>query len=187
MRDHASPWRLWVTGWLVLLLTACSTIPTIHNTPSSSASAPVSPADAPPTTATFAPDFRLPTLAGDAVALRDQRGRWVLINFWATWCIPCREELPYLQQLADAHADQLTVLGINMRESAAEIQPFVEALGITFPILLQPDNETLLAYNIRGLPLSFVVSPQGELLWRQVGPLQTAVFDRWLAEQLLHP
>ena len=134
----------------------------------------------------LAPDCQLTSLTGTTVTLQALRGRYVLLNFWATWCLPCRDELPYLQQLADSHADQLTVLGINMRESATEIQPFVDDLGITFPILLQPADETLLAYNIRGLPLSFVISPRGELLLRQVGPLQAETFDPWLAAQGLH-
>jgi len=168
---HSFTWS--VILWVAIFLVGCTPVPL---------ATPVAATD----DATPAPDFRLTTLDGQTITLSDLRGRWVLINFWATWCIPCREEMPYLQVLADAHADQMTVLGINMRESAAEIQPFVEKLGITFPLLLQPDNETLLAYNIRGLPLSFVVSPSGELVLRQVGPLQLGAFDRWLAEQLPH-
>lgn len=121
-----------------------------------------------------APDFRLTTLDGQTVTLSDLQGRWVLINFWATWCSPCREELPYLQTLAATHADQLTILGINMRESETAIEPFVAELGLTFPILLQPDDNTLLNYGVRGLPLTFLIDPEGNLVWRQVGPFQSA-------------
>ncbi len=136
----------------------------------------------PPSTPTVAraevaPDFQLTTLSGEPIRLADLRGRYVLINFWATWCLPCREEMPYLQQLAELHADQLTILGINMRESPAAIQPFVEELHITFPILLQPNDETLLGYGVRGLPLSFLVTPAGDIVLRQVGPLQPETID----------
>lgn len=158
---------------LMLLLTACA--PWIVAQEPHGATA---------TGAALAPDFHLYTLAGDELGLSDLRGRWVLINFWATWCLPCREEMPYLQKVAATHADHLTVLGINMREAAPEIQPFLDELGITFPILLQPDNETLLAYNIRGLPLTFLVDPQGELILRQAGPLQPAAMDVLLVDLL---
>lgn len=162
-------------GWaflIVMLLVGCTSGGLVQPTPPQ-----------PTPTVILAPDFQLATLDGQSLHLADLRGRYVLLNFWATWCLPCRDELPYLQQLADDHADQLTVLGINMREAPSDIQPFVEAMGITFPILLQPDDETLLAYNIRGLPLSFVIGPDGALLLRQVGPLQPETFGPWWAEQ----
>ena len=137
----------------------------------------------------MAPDFRLSTLANGEVALSDfqgtdAQGKWVLINFWATWCIPCREEMPYLQELADRYPEQLVILGINMREELDEIQPFLDELGVTFPILLQPDNDTLLNYGVRALPLSFMVDPAGVLQMRRVGPLQPEVLDVWLADRL---
>lgn len=147
--------------WLVSCLGGCTITPQTTQTMTTAGPKP-------------APDFRLTTLDGQTVALSDLRDRWVLINFWATWCIPCREEMPYLQTLATTHADHLTILGINMRERAAEIRPFVDELGLTFPILLQPDNEMLLAYSVRGLPLTFLVDPKGELVFRQVGPLPSA-------------
>jgi thiol-disulfide isomerase/thioredoxin len=163
---------------LVIALVGCTTMP------------PVTPLPATPLPATatasaeVAPDFRLTTLAGQPLALADLRDRWVLINFWATWCLPCRDEMPYLQQLADQHADQLVVVGVNMRETDDVVRPFVEELGLTFPILLQPDNATLLAYDVRGLPISLLVSPQGAIVLRQVGPLEAALFDPWLLKML---
>jgi cytochrome c biogenesis protein CcmG, thiol:disulfide interchange protein DsbE len=132
-----------------------------------------------------ADDFRLPTLDGKTLALSELRGQWVLINFWATWCSPCRQEMPYLQQLADRHADRLTVLGINMRESATEIRPFVDELSLHFPILLQPHDSILLTYDVRGLPVSVVIAPNGEQILRLVGPLQPQHFDAWLQEAFL--
>lgn len=94
-----------------------------------------------------APDFALVTLDGATVRLSELRGRWVLINFWATWCAPCRDEMPYLDRLAATHPDRLTVLGVNMREPATEVAIFADKLNLRLPILLAPDDATLLAYN----------------------------------------
>ena len=161
----------WWIGLALILLAACVPVAGVQHRPSETATAfPLE----------RAPDFRLPALAGDEVALHDFQGRWVLINFWATWCTPCREEMPTLQRLADIRADHLTVLGINMREEMAALQPFLDELDITFPILLQPDNDTLLAYGVRGLPLTFLVDPEGHLVWRQIGPLQSAEIEALL-------
>lgn len=74
-------------------------------------------------------NFTLTALTGESVTLADLRGRWVILNFWATWCAPCRAEMPYLQQLAQTHASSLVVLGINMREEPPEIQPFIDELA----------------------------------------------------------
>lgn len=139
---------------------------------------------APVTPTALAPHFQLATLTGESISLSELRGRWVVINFWATWCIPCREEMPYLQMLADQHADQLTVLAVNLREPASTIQPFVDELGLRLPILVLPDDQTLLAYGVRGLPLTVVVAPDGSLVLRQVGPLTPPSFDRWLMRTL---
>lgn len=132
----------------------------------------------------YASDFTLTTLAGEPITLSAVRGRTVLINFWATWCLPCRAEMPYLEALAARYPEQLTVLAINMREDAATVQPFVDEVGVTFPILLHPDNETLLNYGVSGLPLSFVVNPDGVLRLRRMGPLTPVTMDAWLAAEL---
>jgi thiol-disulfide isomerase/thioredoxin len=125
-----------------------------------------------PSAVELAPDFTLGTLDGGTLTLSSLRGRWVLINFWATWCAPCRAEMPYLDTLA---ADNLlTVLAINMREQPEEVRVFVAELGIDFPILLNPDDATLLAYGVRGLPTSFLIAPDGTIARRILGPVQAA-------------
>jgi thiol-disulfide isomerase/thioredoxin len=129
-------------------------------------------------------NFMLTTLDGGTLSLYELRGRWVIVNFWATWCGPCRNELPYLQQLAETHAAHVVVLGINMREEAATIRPFLADIGVTFPILLNPDDATLLWYNTRGLPLTFVIAPDGTVAYYQYGELRPEEFDRWLTLHL---
>lgn len=126
-----------------------------------------------PTTATLAlaPDFALPSLDGKQVRLSDYRGRTVLVNFWATWCGPCREEMPALQKAADAHPATLVVLSVNMRESEDQVRTFAQQQSITYPLLLHPDDATLLAYLIRGLPVTVVVGPDGVIVRRIDGSL----------------
>jgi cytochrome c biogenesis protein CcmG, thiol:disulfide interchange protein DsbE len=120
--------------------------------------------------------FELATLDGSKLALTDLRGHWVLVNFWATWCLPCQEEMAYLEALAQENPEELVVLGVNMRESPAEVRDFVAGSGVTFPILLNPDDATLLAYDVRGLPLTVIISPDGALIERIVGPMDPERF-----------
>ena len=125
----------------------------------------------------LAPDFALATLDGATVRLSDLRDRWVLVNFWATWCAPCRDEMPYLDRLAVDHADHLSVLAVNMRESEATVRAFAEELDLQLPILLAPDDAMLLAYYVRGLPISVLIDPDGNVVQRIVGPVQPGVVE----------
>ena len=125
-------------------------------------------------TAEVAPDFTMQTLTGDAVTLSAQDG-WTLVNFWATWCAPCIAEMPYLQQLSDE--GDVTVWGINMRESAAEIEQFTAEYNITFPVLLNPTDETILAYR-GNLPRTYAVY-DGKLMHTFYGSIDEKIFDTW--------
>ncbi len=136
------------------------------------------------TSAELATNFVLPNLAGDEVSLDSFRGKYVLVNFWATWCVPCRKEMPYLQNISEKHSDQLVVLGINMGEDVERVEPFVEDMALTFPILLDPPDTLTDEHNVRGLPVSFIVGPDGQIIWRQFGEILPEEFDRWLGENL---
>jgi thiol-disulfide isomerase/thioredoxin len=125
----------------------------------------------------FAPDFSLSGLDGATYTLSDLRGRWVVVNFWATWCLPCVEEMPALQLIADDYSESLVVLGINIREDVLDITPFINAYTIRYPILLNPDDATLIAYNVVNLPQTLIVAPDGELVYRSFGPLTAAAFE----------
>jgi thiol-disulfide isomerase/thioredoxin len=135
----------------------------------------------------LAAEFSLTSITGEDVSLVDWRGKWVLVNFWATWCGPCVREMPYLQELAQAHEDQLVVLGINMRETNDEVAAFAAEHGLTFPLLMDPDDETLLAYQVLNVPLTVVINPDGEIARRFFGPLDPVEFDEWLAVALAPP
>jgi len=128
----------------------------------------------------YAPDFTLMTSDGEPVTLSDQRGRWVMLNFWATWCVPCVAEMPILQTLADERADQIALFGINVREDRSQVTDFIAAHNLTFPILLNPPDSVLSDYLVMGLPQTLVIDPNGEILWRQFGPLDLSAFGELL-------
>ena len=122
-----------------------------------------------------APDFTLFSLAGPPVSLHEQQGKVVLINFWATWCAPCREEMPALQAAYENLADRgLVVLGVNWTQvdNLADVETFVTELGLTFPILLDSDgtvSEDL--YQVLGLPTSVLVGRDGTIRAVRIGIL----------------
>lgn len=110
----------------------------------------------------LAPDFRLSTLDGQTVSLSDYRGQPVLLNFWQRRCLPCRFEMPFLQEVYEQRADEgLVVLGVNLLEDQATVREFVQELGLTFPILLATTPEVLVDYNIRPLPVTFLIDKDG--------------------------
>ena len=94
-----------------------------------------------PTQNAEVPDFTLETVDGKTVSLSDYRGRPVVINFWATWCAPCREEMPLLQETYDAHRDDgLVVIGVNVRETPEKVKRFLAEVGVEFPVLLDSEG-----------------------------------------------
>ncbi len=109
-----------------------------------------------------APDFTLETLAGEAVTLSDLQGQVVLINFWATWCPPCRAEMPAIQEVYEEYRDQgFTVLAVNERESQGRVATFMDELGLTFPVPLDRDGRVFRRYRVNALPSTFFVDREG--------------------------
>lgn len=121
-----------------------------------------------------APDKELPRLDGAGSGrIADYRGRWVLVNFWASWCDPCRTESPALQRFHEAHrADGLTVLGINLDDATEDARAFVEEFSLTFPQLRDGDGaERREAYGMTGFPESFLIDPAGRIALIRRGPV----------------
>ena len=132
-----------------------------------------------------APQFTLATLNGGQLSLNTMRGRWVILNFWATWCAPCTSEMPALQTIANERSGQLALFGINMREKADDIRTFMSRNHLSFPILLNPDDATLAAYSLSvGIPQTVIVSPQERVVWHQYGPIDLNTFRSTL-DQLM--
>lgn len=128
-----------------------------------------------------APTFSLPSASGSEISLADLAGQPVVINFWATWCLPCRAEMPELEAAYRAHeSDGLAVLAINLGESREEIVPFGRELGLSFPLLLDPLGQTTAEYGVRGLPTTFFLDRSGQISHIHHGALSS----RSLEEQL---
>lgn len=119
-------------------------------------------APATPVVGRSAPAFHLRTLGGQNASLADYRGRPVVVNFWATWCEPCKQEMPALQSEAASHPG-LTILGVDNVEAAVKVRPFVQQLGLTFPILLDQDGSVVEQYRVIGMPTSFFIDRSGTL------------------------
>jgi peroxiredoxin len=150
--------------------------------PARSYSAPAPVAGAP------APDFTLKTLDGEMVTLSQFRGQPVLINFWATWCPPCRLEMPDLVKAYEAHQSEgFVLLGVNLtyQDSLPEVQAFVDEFGMTFPVLLDEDGHvTDDLYRLRGLPLSVFVNREGVIARLHIGALPASQIETYVGEIL---
>lgn len=110
----------------------------------------------------IAADFSLPTLDGGAQNLRDYRGRVVVLNFWASWCGPCRAEMPDLQVAYEELRDRgLVVVGINQGEAQERAQSFVREFSLTFPILLDQGQDIGRQYGVRAYPTTFIIDRKG--------------------------
>ena len=136
----------------------------------------------------LAPDFTLPTLGGTEVSLSQFVGQPLLINFWASWCLPCREEMPKLVQSYEAHkAEGFMLLGVNLTysDSVPDAQAFASEFKITFPVLL--DKEGVVAekmYQIPGIPTSVFVRRDGTIERIQVGVMTGRQIKQYVAEIL---
>ncbi len=118
-----------------------------------------------------APEFELARLEGGTAELAALRGKVVLINFWATWCRPCLEEMPAMQRLYDAlDGKNFELLAISVDEDADQVAPFRDRLRLGFPILLDPEQRVARAYQTFRYPESYLVDPEGMIVSRYVGP-----------------
>jgi cytochrome c biogenesis protein CcmG, thiol:disulfide interchange protein DsbE len=151
----------------------------LNRVPASSASAPASRSPA-PVIGYPAPDFVLTTLGGEEFKLSAQRGTPVVLNFWATWCPPCRAELPELRSVSEHYLGQITVVGINQGESAATVAKSAPELGLTFPIPLDHQGVVSQLYGVRSLPTTFFIDREGTIRQIQNGPLTEAILAQLL-------
>ncbi len=116
-----------------------------------------------------APDFKLKTLDGKEVSLSDYRGKVVLINFWATWCPPCREEMPLFKRVYERYKNKgFEILAVSTDTSVDPVKKFVKEYRLDFPVLLDTDNISSL-YGIQGLPTSFLIDREGKIVKVRLG------------------
>ena len=111
-----------------------------------------------------APGFQLNSSLGKPVSLSDLKGQVVLINFWASWCGPCRQEMPILNQLFQSYqAAGFTLIGVNVEPNAADAQKFLKATPVSFPILFDPTSAVSMLYQVSGMPSTVIVDRNGKI------------------------
>lgn len=143
---------------------------------------------------TMPPPFDGNTVGTRRVSLKELRGKVVLVNFWASWCAECRPEMPVLERLHHELASQgFAVIGINAREERDAVRHYASALGLTFPLVLDPDGKINRAYGVVGLPTTFIVGRDGRAVALAIGPREwagapaRALIQALLAESFTHP
>ncbi len=118
----------------------------------------------------LAPDFTLEDLSGKRVSLKSLRGKVVFLNFWATWCVPCRQEMPTMEKLHRTFKEQgLEVVTVNFREGKKEVRKFFDELGLTFTVLLDRDGKVSEEYGAWSIPLSYFINRKGEFVGKVMG------------------
>jgi len=131
-----------------------------------------------------APDFQLTDLNGRQVRLSDFRGKPVVLNFWATWCPPCRQELPIFQDLHARRGDAFVLLAISEGENREDVLAFVQRYGYTFRVLLDPQLSVGRTYGARAIPMTMVIDPDGVIVYLRQGTVKTGELDLVLREYI---
>ena len=132
-----------------------------------------------------APDLTLNDLQGEKVSISEYRQQIVLINNWATWCPPCKAEMPTLSKYFMEHHDQgFTLIGINAGDPLDEVVNFVDEYDLPFPILLDPNNKSLIAFRNDTLPSSYVIDQNGNVVLAWTGPISRAILEKYITPLL---
>ncbi len=113
-------------------------------------------------------DFTLKTTAGKTVTLSELRGKKVILNFWATWCPPCKDEIPIFQEFHDKQKEDVTMLAVNI-DPQYNVKQYEDNMGITFPVLLDEDDKINSAYDILTVPTTFIIDEKGVIIHKKVG------------------
>jgi thiol-disulfide isomerase/thioredoxin len=168
---------------VVLALTGCVTITgeetvpetttTTSKPPTVTTSEPSATLATAPRVGRLAPGFELVDLDGQPVSLESLRGRYVMLNFWATWCGPCRYEMPFIQEIyedSEWSKAGLLIVAVNIGESVSQVKAFMDGFNFGFRVLLDSGEQTAVAYNIRGIPTTFLIDRDGIIRDIKVGP-----------------
>ena len=135
-----------------------------------------------PTLNAPAPNFELKDIADEPVSFDEYRGKPVLLNFWATWCAPCRIEMPVIQNSFEEYDGELSVIAINNAEPKDDVLAFIDEFGLTFDFLLDPEAEIQRLFQISGYPTTFIIDSDGVIRVRHIGLITSDQLDRYLAE-----
>ncbi|HBU82570.1 MAG TPA: TlpA family protein disulfide reductase [Paenibacillus sp.] len=134
----------------------------------------------------IAPDFELNTPDGEKLKLSDFRGQKVIVNMWATWCPPCRVEMPDMQKFYEKYKDEkATIIAVNMtssEKSLDSIPNFLKEYGITFPVVLDEQNKVGEIYQVYALPTSIIIDSQGIIQQKVSGPMNYEMMEKFVSE-----
>ena len=128
-----------------------------------------------------APDFALTTLDGQSIALADLADTPIVLNFWATWCGPCRREMPSLQAASERYGDDVLIVGVDQAEDPRTVQRFVDELGLTFPIPMDTDGSIGQRYNVTGLPTTYFIDSRGIIRHVWAGEMNSVTLAEGIA------
>ena len=162
---------------IVLIVVGVGSLLWMGQQSATSASQPTTP------TGATAPDFALLSPEGREISLSDYAGQVILINWWATWCPPCKAEMPAINAFYEAHqADGFVVLAVNSQEGASTVKDFIQHNGFTFPILLDSQGQVMDRYHVRALPTSFIIDRH-----RVIQHIQTGEISPQQLEAIVEP
>jgi len=143
------------------------------------------PAPGRPELGKMAPDFTLKDLDGNTVSLSDLRGKVVFLNFWATWCPPCRAEMPDIEALHQKYRDQgVVILGVDLRESESTVRTYVEGGGYTWTFLLDKTGQVGTQYRVSAIPTSYFIDSEGIIRSLAIGGMPAATMEANLAKAM---
>lgn len=133
----------------------------------------------------FAPDVEMTDMEGNIVKLSDYRGKKVVLNFWATWCPPCRTEMPAFQSYYKKHQDEVEIIGFNMTfsgDSKKKVEQFVESYDLTFPIYLTDDDSIVNTYAVLTMPTTVFIDEEGRVQVHYRGPLDEKSLEKYISQ-----
>jgi cytochrome c biogenesis protein CcmG/thiol:disulfide interchange protein DsbE len=135
-----------------------------------------------------AADFTLESLDGQTISLRDLRGKVVVLNFWASWCLSCELEHPYFVEAERKYAGHdVQILGIIYQDSRANAIRYMRRMGGNWPNLIDPGSRVAIDYGVYGVPETFFIGRDGVIAYKQIGPVSPALLDTWITRLLAAP
>ncbi len=135
-----------------------------------------------------APDFTLPLLDGGQLRLSSYKGKVVLLDFWATWCVPCREETPHFVEMQQKYGERgLQIIGVSMDDSSDPVHTFYQQFHVNYPVVMGTADVGAAYGGVLGLPIAFLIDREGRIYSKHMGATDAAVFEKEISSLLQNP